>query len=254
MRMRRICAVAWVISLMVAAPLRADSTEPAPEYLPSPAGHSTVSADGAASDTDGAILLLAANTETDSQSNEAGRTVRNATIAGVRLGMSINEAVNALEAAGFDVNKYNERCMGHENDQDNPCYSRMTGVTLKRIKGPSQFEGGFSEMTVRLKDDQVYWIRRVDGFLLDRLPDDFDRQGLVEKYRASYFERFADAKYRAQGTSGRSHLHDFDDLVPPPWNRPITSLHAQVSLPEASGGRYGTFIEMHWKDLVGVEW
>jgi hypothetical protein len=254
MRLRQICAVAWVIPLVVAGPLRADTADPEREYLLPSARHATVSAVDGASNTDRAVLLLAANSAVDSVSNATGRTVRNATIAGVRLGMSMDEAVNALEAAGFELHKYSERCLGHDNDQDNPCYRRTTGVTLERISGPSQFEGGFSEMTVRLKDDQVYWIRRVDNFLLDRLPDDFDRKGLVEKYRTSYFERFSDAKYRAQGTSGRSHLHDFDDLVPPPWEGAITSPHAQVSLAEASRGRHSIFIEMHWKDLVGVEW
>ncbi|MDZ7829772.1 MAG: hypothetical protein U5K33_09905 [Halofilum sp. (in: g-proteobacteria)] len=248
------CAVAWVMLLVVTEPLRAGTAESAAEHLARSAAHFPVSAHEAASNTERATLYLAENSATDSASVETARTVRNATIAGVGLGMSMEEAVAALEATGFELHRNNDRCLGHADDEDNPCYRRTTGVTLERISGPSLFEGGFSEMTVRLKDDQVYWIRRVDSFLVRRLPDDFDLQGLAEKYRTNYFERFSGARYQGQGTGGRSHIHDFDDTTPPPWQGLITSPHAQVAVGEPGRGRYGTTIELHWKGLVGLEW
>lgn len=254
MGMRSMCAVAWVMLLVVTVPLRAGTVEPLDTRLARTSGHVPVSADDAASSTEHAILYLAESSAADTDSGETGRTVRNATIAGVRLGMTMDEAVAALEAAGFELHKYSERCLGHDNEQDNPCYRRTTGITLERISGPSLFEGGFSEMTVRLKDDQVYWVRRVDSYLLNRLPDDFDLQGLSGKYRTDYFERFSGATYHAQGTGGRSHIHDFDDTIPPPWEGFITSPHAQVAVGEPGRGRYASTIELHWKGLVGLEW
>jgi hypothetical protein len=109
-------------------------------------------------------------------------------------------------------------------------------------------------MTVRRKDDQVYWIRRVDSYLIGRLPDDSDLQALQERYRTNYFERLSGARYRAQGTAGRSHIHDFDDATPPPWEGFITSPHARVSIGEAGRRRYASTIELQWKGLVGLEW
>jgi len=252
--MRQTCAIASMVPLFFAGPLQADTIEPVRDHLPPITSHAAVSENSAAPDANRTMLLLAESSAADSASNEADWTVRNAAIAGVRLGMSMDEAVAALEAKGFELHKFSERCLGHDTDQDNPCYRRTTGVTLERISGPSLFEGGFSELTVRLKDDQVYWIRRVDSFLLDRLPDDFDLQGLPKKYRTDYFERFSDASYHAQGTAGRSHIHDFDDTTPPPWNSFITSPHAQVAVGEPGRGRYTSTIEMHWKELVGLEW
>lgn len=251
---RSMCVVAWVMLLAVTGPLRAGTAEPLHDYLTRTSGHFPVSAGDVASNTESMPLYLAENSEGDTGSGETGRAVRNATIAGVGLGMSMDEAVAALEASGFELHKYSERCLEHDNDQDNPCYRRTTGVTLERISGPSLFDGGFSEMTVRLKDDQVYWVRRVDSFLLNRLPDDFDLQGLSSKYRTNYFQRFSGARYRAQGTGGRSHIHDFDDMTPPPWEGFITSPHAQVAVGEPGRGRYVSTIELHWKALVGLEW
>lgn len=256
MTLHKTCTVVLVIGLAFAISSRAEANESVRDDALHAAARAGEQAPGSVDHPlSGAIVVAAAESTDGSASGDPARTVRAAAIAGVSLGMSMEEAVDALEGAGFEVRKSNERCLGHDNDQDNPCHRPMTGVTLKRISGPSRFEGGFSEVTLRLSNDQVYWIRKADGFLVDRLPDDFDMEALVEKYRADYTARFADAKYQARGTSGRSHMHDFDDEVPPPWQGWITSPHAQVSVPDSSGrGRYVTAIEMHWKDLVGLEW
>jgi len=256
MTLHKTCTVVLVFGLALAVSLQAEANESVRDDALHAAARGGEQTPWSVDDPlSGAILVAAAESTDGSVSGDRARTVRAAAIAGVRLGVSMDEAVAALEGAGFDVRKYNERCLGHDNDQDNPCHRPMTGVTLERISGPSRFEGGFSEVTLRLSNDQVYWIRKTDSFLVDRLPDDFDMEALVAKYRADYLARFADAKYQARGTSGRSHLHDFDDEVPPPWQGRITSPHAQVSVPGSSGrGRYGTAIEMHWKGLVGLEW
>lgn len=254
MSMRSTCTLAWLTWLMVTEPLWAGTGQPAHDDPAWTSGRVQVSAGDAASDTEGTPLYLAENSATDAGSGEALGAVREATVAGVALGMSMDEAIAALQAAGFELHRNSERCLGHADDEDNPCYRRTVGVDLERISGPSLFEGGFSKMTVRLKDDQVYWVRRVDSYLIDRLPDDFDLQALQERYRTNYFARFSGARYRAQGTAGRSHIHDFDDATPPPWEGFITSPHAQVSIGEPGRGRYASTIELQWKGLVGLEW
>jgi hypothetical protein len=184
--------------------------------------------------------------------NHADGGVKNAEIKGLRLGMSLQEAVAAVEAAGYKLHGKSDACLIKGEVPANPCYNKIEGIRLQKIQGPSELDGGFSTLLVNVKDGKTYRVVLVEKYLLDRMPADFDKETAVRHYEEKYlpiFEtRYKDMQERGRGT----RRFEFDDESAPPYNRMISTPHAKVTV---SSGR-GTFvanIQMTWENLVGIK-
>jgi len=177
----------------------------------------------------------------DLNASKTSEVVRNAQIDGVKLGMPIEEALSELKRRGYEMKVPSQP-------------SALTGVTVKG-KGTTSDGAGWIEIMLRQMDGKVYQFKKDIGYLTSRLPDDLTVAKLHEKYRRELTSPFSGARYEYPVKNRGIH---FDDMSPPPYNRKVTTPHAQVLVHPSGqnyyGGRWGASVDLHWKDLVGADW
>lgn len=186
-----------------------------------------------------------------------GEGVKRADIAGVRLGMSLRGLVAALEKSGHDVRKRNSHCIkDYPEEAANPCFQQNRGVTLKRITGDSEVPGGWSELTIRVMNNKVYFIRKEDSFLSNKLPESETEDHILSQYKELYMNKFSGARFHQENLYNRPNVYAFDDEMAPPYDvsKNVVTPHARFSLSGGGRGRFTAVVEMHWKDSVGVDW
>jgi len=177
----------------------------------------------------------------DPDAPKTSEVVRNAQIDGVKLGMPIEKALSELKQRGYEM-----EAPGHPRPQ--------TGVTVKG-KGTTADGAGWIEIMLRQMDGKVYQIKKDIGYLTSRLPEDLTVATLHEQYWQELTSPFSGARYEHPVQNRGIH---FDDISPPPYNRKVTSPHAEVFISPSGqnyyGGRWGASVDFHWKDLVGADW
>ena len=172
---------------------------------------------------------------------KASEVVRNAQIDGVKLGMPIEEALAELKRRGYEMETPSQP-------------SALTGVTVKG-KGITSDGAGRIEIMLREMDGKVYQFKKDIAYMTGRLPEDLTVATLHEKYHRELTSPFSGARYEHPVQNRGIH---FDDISPPPYNRKVTSPHAQVLVAPSDqnyyGGRWTASVDFHWKNLVGADW
>ncbi len=177
----------------------------------------------------------------DLNTSKTSEVVRSAQIDGVKLGMPIEEALSELKRRGYEMETPSQP-------------SALTGVTVKG-NGTTSDGAGYIDIMLRQMDGKVYQFKKDIGYLTARLPEDLTVATLYEKYHQELTSPFSGARYEHPVQNRAIH---FDDMSPPPYNRKVTSPHAEVFIIPSEqnfyGGRWGASVNMHWKDLVGADW
>ena len=176
----------------------------------------------------------------DPDAPQTSKVVRNAEIDGVKLGMSIGQALTALEQHGYEMETPGQP-------------STITGVTVEGRRTTADGTGWVNIM-LRQIDGKVYQIKKDIGYLIERLPEGLTTATLHEQYQQELTAPFAGARYEY---AQNNRAVRFDDMSPPPYNKRITSPHAQVRVAppvQSHSGRWTAGVDLNWKDLVGADW
>ena len=190
------------------------------------------------------VATSASTTEPAGSDNMESDGVRSAVVDGVRLGMPIDEALNALKANQYQL----DNCASPENMNGKQCFSDLLGVTVKGTRPGRTGE----DVTVRFMNSTLYWFNKRLKYWEGRngnVPEGQSIAGLKQEYYDKYTNVFETTYFHKYNDT-----YHFDDQSPPPYNRKITSPHAVLTL---QGGRRGDLIigiDMEWKELVGASW